>query len=300
MITMKLGKGFWQSVERGYKHEQERLRKRGYMWLGQLGDNGQGEPLRARVRALYFDSNPLIDRIYLGAPDGIDLAKHYWQLLQEHILGVGVADLWNQMSSDENKRWLGEENRRCLVGALRAGNIIGRMLRQAGAKECLEVAVTNNYQVLSEGQFTKEVHSQDRKVDEEYLEAGTVMMSLWLLNRDSKPADQLWQSRLQNAGKTVAKTRCYRYCHCLAQLARLAMDKSAKQAVVAEQALLDIQLLWLKWLAKEPLIDIRMIDLVIAELIFQSCSTGVECSVQEALNNQRPEQARARYERLTQ
>jgi len=292
MITMKLGKGFWQSVERGYKHEQERLRKRGYMWLGHTTDNGQDEPLRTKVRALYFDSNPLVDRIYLGAPDSMELAKHYWQLLQGHVLGADVAHLWNEMAKDEN--------RRCLAGALRAGHVIGRMLGETGTVEPLHAAVSINYRVLSEGEFTQEVHSHGRKVDEEYLEAGTRMMSLWLLNRDFAKTDDLWQSRLQNAGKTVAKTRCYRYCHCLAQMARLAIDRSAKQAVVAEQALLDIQLLWLKWLAKEPLIDIRMIDLVIAELIFQSCSTGIEGSVQAALNNQRPEQVRARYERLTQ
>jgi len=288
MITVKLRKGFWQSVERGYAREQALLQKQRFMWLGH---NGEDEPLRVRARALYFDVDPLVEHFYLGGSDGMDLATHYWQLLREHIMGVDVADLWNEMAKDEN--------RRCLAGALRAGHIIARMLGEARNKECLQTAVTINYRVLSEGQFTKEVHSQGRKVDEEYLGAATMMMSLWLLNRDSAKADHQWQAHLQNVGKTVAKTRCYRYCHCLAELAKLGMDRSVEQVEVAEQALLDVQLLWLKWLAKEPLIDIRMIDLVVAELIFQEGSTGVECSVQEALNNQQPEQVRKRYERLT-
>jgi hypothetical protein len=298
MIMMKLGNSFWQSVARGYAREQALLERDALFWVGKYAEVREGQPLRRKVRALYFDADRLASRIYLGASDGRDLAKHYWQLLRTHIMGVDATHLWNEMLGDEGKPWQAEENRRHLAGALRAGHVVGMFIGEPGIKDCLRAAVTLSYRVLSEGEFTKEVHSQDGKVDEEYLDAATMMMSLWLLNRDSAKVEDLWQTRMQSVGKTVASTRCYRFCHCLAELAKLGTCRNAEQAVAAEEALLDIQLLWLKWLAKEPLVDIRMLDLVIAELIFQEYSTGISCPVQEAFSRQQPEQVRERYERI--
>ena len=294
MSTQRIRDVFWTNAQIGFERERSCLTKQAYFWIGQdrpIAQTKQTNPLWKKARSLFFDARPLMDRLFLTKAADLSLAKEYWRLIQEHILVIEADRLWDEV--------VDEDDRACLVGALRVGYVIARLLCDSQANESIRVAADIHFRSLRAGQFTKEIHAHGGQLNEEYLVAGTEMMRLWLLLQEPTAAEELCRSRMLTVSKSLQKTHRFQFFKSILALTRLALRKEHEQVNAAEFELLELQLLWLKWLAVDPLMEIKISDLVISELLFQELAFGTNSSVEVALNAQQPAQVRKRYERLS-
>lgn len=283
MRTMhRLGERFWDKAQEGFAREIKIFSDPSNSWIFSELDGvfDQTRPFFAQINALGGEGRYLVRYICCVDPAQEQRMNRYMELLDAIVIQAKPEDICGLPIYSKSLPPMAG-----LIKALEAGYVIGRICGSVLAERCMKLMPSAiDLEMRCDPDVTLSCE-QRRTLTYSDVCLATSSILWWLMGGNLALANDLWEKRLQDISPRLQKEDRYYLLKFLVNIIQFTKNRNMKQAAVAEKALIDMQLFWLRCVSLDRTCEIHESELIMAELLFQELTEGRNLSVRDAINH---------------